>query len=182
MVRFQMLVTNIEHSEFVGRQALGRIERGVVRKGDPIACINATNTIQGRVNRMEKYEGITRIEVDEAQAGEIVVIAGLEEVDIGDSLTALDTPEALPRMEVEKPTVAVNIRVNDGPFAGKEGKFVTSRQIRERLYRQTLYDRALQVEDVTMDTFRVAGRGELHLGVLMETMRRGRLRVLCKSS
>ncbi len=170
----QMLVSNIEHSEFVGRMVVGRLERGKIFKGQELVCINADHEqIRSKVTRVEVFSGLGRTEVQEAPAGEIVAVAGFLAADIGDTLTDPETPEALQRLEVSEPTVAVYFHVNDGPFAGQEGKYVTSRQLRERLWKEALYDQALWVEETkAMDTFRVKGRGELHLSILMENMRR----------
>jgi GTP-binding protein len=173
---FQMLVSTIDYSAYLGRMAIGRIERGRVNMGDSITLVTPDNSappVRGRVTKLYGYEGLERIEIQEASAGEIVLLAGFENVDIGTTLTDPNTPEALAGISVEEPTISVDFVVNNSPFAGKEGKFVTSRQIRERLYKELERNVALRVEDSdTTDAWSVSGRGELHLSILMETMRR----------
>ena len=173
---FQMLVSTIDHSPYLGRLGIGRIERGKVRVGDQVALlpldINA-KTEQARVTKLFGYEGLDRVELEEAAAGEIVALAGLEGVEIGLTVASVEHPERLAGISVEEPTISVDFLVNNSPFAGREGKFVTSRQIRERLFRELERNVALRVEDTgAMDTWTVSGRGELHLTILMETMRR----------
>ena len=170
---YAMLISNIEQSEFVGRQSIGLVEQGRLAKGDNIVCIGADDEVTGRVTKIEVFEGLGRKEVESVEAGDICVIAGFEKSQIGDTLTQVDDPQPLPRIEVSKPTVAMFFHVNDSPFAGLEGDHVTSRQIRDRLWREARYDQALEVTDTDkMETFRVAGRGELHLSILIEKMRR----------
>jgi len=182
---FQMLVSTIDYSPYLGRLAIGRIERGTVRVGDAVALLDPRGaegpevgegrepSRQGRVARLYTFEGLQRIEVPEASAGDIVALAGLEGVEIGATVADPAAPEALEGIAVEEPTVSVDFSVNTSPFAGREGKFVTSRQLRERLYRELERNVALRVEDTdSPDTFTVSGRGELHLAILMETMRR----------
>jgi GTP-binding protein len=173
---FQMLVSTIDHSPYLGRLAIGRIERGTVNVGDNVALLpmdTEAPTVTSRVTRLFTYDGLDRIEVQESTAGNIVALAGLEGVEIGLTITDVNTPERLEGISVEEPTISVDFLVNNSPFAGKEGKFVTSRQLRERLYRELEKNVALRVEDTAaMDTWTVAGRGELHLTILMETMRR----------
>jgi GTP-binding protein len=173
---FQMLVSTIDHSPYLGRLGIGRIERGKVRVGDQVALlpldINA-KTEQARVTKLFGYEGLDRVELEEAAAGEIVALAGLEGVEIGLTVASVEHPERLAGISVEEPTISVDFLVNNSPFAGRAGKFVTSRQIRERLFRELERNVALRVEDTgAMDTWTVSGRGELHLTILMETMRR----------
>ena len=173
---FQMLVSTIDHSPYLGRLGIGRIERGKVRVGDQVALlpldVNA-KTEQARVTKLFGYEGLDRIELEQAAAGEIVALAGLEGVEIGLTVADVENPERLAGISVEEPTISVDFLVNNSPFAGREGKFVTSRQIRERLYRELERNVALRVEDTeATDTWTVSGRGELHLTILMETMRR----------
>ncbi|MCC6242715.1 MAG: translational GTPase TypA [Gemmatimonadaceae bacterium] len=173
---FQMLVSTIEYSAYLGRMAIGRIERGIVRYGDSITLVpfESDKPVQrGRVSKLYGYEGLERVEIQEASAGEIVLLAGFEDVDIGSTLTDPNVQEALPGISVEEPTISVDFLVNNSPFAGKEGKFVTSRQLRERLYKELERNVALKVSDSdTTDAWSVSGRGELHLSILMETMRR----------
>lgn len=173
---FQMLVSTIDHSAYLGRLAIGRIERGTVRTGDAVTLVSTDEnraSVRGRVSRLYGYEGLDRIEIASASAGEIVQLAGFENVDIGSTLTDPAVPEALAGISVEEPTISVDFLVNNSPFAGREGKYVTSRQIRERLHRELERNVALRVEDSdSTDTWNVSGRGELHLSILMETMRR----------
>ena len=173
---FQMLVSTIEYSAYLGRMAIGRVERGVVHTGDSVTLLpfESDKPIQrGRVSKLYGYEGLERVEIQEASAGEIVLLAGFEDVDIGSTLTDPDHQEPLPGISVESPTISVDFVVNNSPFAGKDGKFVTSRQLRERLYKELERNVALKVEDSdSTDAWSVSGRGELHLSILMETMRR----------
>jgi GTP-binding protein len=181
---FQMLVSTIDHSPYLGRQAIGRIERGSVRVGDPILLLAHRNDDvigfapdegdrQGRVSKLFAFEGLQRTEIEAASAGEIVSLAGLEGVEIGATITNLSHPERLAGIAVEEPTISVDFIVNMSPFSGREGKYVTSRQLRDRLYKELERNVALRVEDTdSPDTYTVSGRGELHLGILMETMRR----------
>ena len=173
---FQMLISTIDHSPYLGRLGIGRIERGTVHVGDPVALLPldvSQKDEQSRVTKLFTYEGLDRIEVGEASAGEIVALAGLEGVEIGLTVTDTEHPERLAGISVEEPTISVDFLVNNSPFAGKEGKFVTSRQLRERLYRELERNVALRVDDTeSTDTWTVSGRGELHLTILMETMRR----------
>ena len=173
---FQMLISTIDHSPYLGRLGIGRIERGTVHVGDAVALLpldGSQKAEQSRVTRLFSYEGLDRLEVPEASAGEIVALAGLEGVEIGLTVTDIEHPERLAGISVEEPTISVDFLVNNSPFAGRAGKFVTSRQIRERLYRELERNVALRVEDTeSTDTWTVSGRGELHLTILMETMRR----------
>jgi GTP-binding protein len=173
---FQMLVSTIDYSPYLGRLGIGRIERGTVVVGQPVALLPLDTNMkaeQGRVTKLFGYEGLERIELEQAAAGEIVAIAGLENVEIGLTVTDIENPERLAGISVEEPTISVDFLVNNSPFAGKDGKFVTSRQIRERLYKELERNVALRVEDTdATDTWTVSGRGELHLTILMETMRR----------
>ena len=173
---FQMLVSTIDHSPYLGRLGIGRIERGTVHVGDAVALLPLdTNqpTETARVTKLYTFEGLDRVEVPEASAGEIVALAGLEGVEIGHTLADVEQPERLEGIAVEEPTISVDFIVNNSPFAGKDGKYVTSRQLRERLYRELERNVALRVEDTdATDTWSVSGRGELHLTILMETMRR----------
>ncbi|MGH7445107.1 MAG: GTP-binding protein, partial [Longimicrobiales bacterium] len=172
---FQMLVSTIDHSPYLGRLAIGRIERGTVRVGDPILLLahRADDVIgftpdegdrQGRVSKLYAFEGLQRTEVAMAGAGEIVALAGLEGVDIGSTITDMERPERLAGIAVEEPTISVDFMVNMSPFAGRDGKYVTSRQLRDRLFKELERNVALRVEDTdSPDTLTVSGRGELHL-------------------
>ena len=173
---FQMLVSTIDYSNYLGRLAIGRIDRGTVRVGDTVALLPVDQTVKGAMGRVTKlfgFEGLERIEVQEAVAGEIVSLAGFEHVEIGLTLTDPEHQERLEGIAVEEPTISVDFLVNNSPFAGQDGKFVTSRQIKERLEKELERNVALRVEETdSTDTWTVSGRGELHLSILMETMRR----------
>ncbi len=178
---FQMLVSTLDFSSFIGRIAIGRIERGRVRVGDQVALLPLgepglvadENFERNRVTRLYTFDGLNRIEVEEAEAGDIVALSGFETIEIGKTFTSVDHPERMEGIAVEEPTISVDFIVNNGPFAGREGKYVTSRQLRDRLFRELERNVALRVEETdSPDTHAVSGRGELHLGILMETMRR----------
>jgi GTP-binding protein len=181
---FQMLVSTLDHSPYLGRLAVGRIERGSVHVADSVLLLAPREDItlafeaqagdqQGKVAKLFTFEGLSRVEVPSASAGDIVALAGIEQVEIGATLVDPLNAEPLAGITVEEPTISVDFVVNQSPFAGRDGKYVTSRQLRERLYRELERNVALNVEDTaSMDTFTVSGRGELHLGILMETMRR----------
>jgi GTP-binding protein len=173
---FQMLISTIDYSPYLGRLGIGRIERGTVRVGDQVALLPLDanqQTERARVTKLFIFEGLERREVDSASAGEIVALAGLEGVEIGLTVTDVEHQDRLAGIAVEEPTISVDFLVNNSPFAGRDGKFVTSRQVRERLYHELERNVALRVEDTdSTDTWTVSGRGELHLSILMETMRR----------
>ena len=169
----QMLVHNIEHDEYVGRLGIGRVWRGKIQVGQTIQLVAADGNKPARVSALYGYEGPRRVKVESAQAGDIVAVAGLEDVQIGDTLAAPERVEPLPRIKVEEPTIKIRFVVNTSPFAGKVGKWVTSRHVRDRLQREARKNLALRFEDTPEpDTFIVYGRGELMLAVLSETMRR----------
>ncbi len=173
---FQMLVSTTDYSPYLGRLAVGRVERGRVSVGQQIALLPLDESMSAdsaRVTKLYTHHGLDRIEVTEASAGEIVALAGLENVEIGLTLCSPDHHERLDGIAVEEPTISVDFLVNNSSFAGKEGKFVTSRQLRERLYKELERNVALKVQDTeATDAWTVSGRGELHLSILMETMRR----------
>ena len=171
---FQMLVSSLDYDNFIGRICLGRINRGAVRLGDPIALVKGDGGVTaGKVTRLIGYEGLKKIEIKEAAIGEIVGIAGLEWAEIGETLADPDHPAPLPSIAIGAPTISIHFMVNTSPFAGREGAFVTSRQLRERLFRELRANVALKVEETgDTDCFKVSGRGELHLSILIETMRR----------
>jgi len=173
---FQMLVSTIDYSPYLGRLAIGRIERGAVKVGESVMLLpldGDQSGQRGRVTKLYAYEGLERVELEEASAGEIVSLAGFEGVEIGLTVTDAEHPERLEGIAVEEPTISVDFIINNSPFAGKDGKFVTSRQLRERLYRELERNVALRVEETeATDAWKVSGRGELHLSILMETMRR----------
>ena len=173
---FQMLISTIDHSPYLGRLGIGKIERGTVKVGDTVALLpveTTRNAATAKVTRLFAYEGLERIEIQEASSGEIVAMAGLDGVEIGLTITDVEHQERLDGIAVEEPTISVDFMVNNSPFAGREGKFVTSRQVRERLFKELERNVALRVVDTeTTETWTVSGRGELHLSILMETMRR----------
>jgi GTP-binding protein len=171
---FRMLVTNIDYDEYRGRTAIGRVARGRYRAGDALVCIGSDGVLGAqRGSKVFTFEGLRRVPAEEARAGDIVAISGLEGIQIGDTVAAADLPEALPRLEVEEPTVQMTFGVNTSPFAGREGRHVTSRQLRARLWRELETNVALRVDETNSpDVFLVSGRGELHLAILVETMRR----------
>ena len=178
---FQMLISTLDFSTFVGRMGIGRIERGRVRVGQEVALlpIGAPGMVvdeavsKGRITKLMTFDGLNKVDTEEVAAGDIAVIAGIEGIEIGRTLTAVECPERLEGIAVEEPTMSVDFIVNNSPFAGREGKYVTSRQVRDRLFRELERNVALKVEDTdSPDTWAVSGRGELHLGILMETMRR----------
>jgi GTP-binding protein len=178
---FQMLVSTLDFSTFLGRMAIGRIERGRVTVGDQVALLPlgvpgmvSDETIeQSRITKLFTFDGLHKVEVNQVDAGDIVVLSGLEGIEIGKTITSIEVPERLAGIAVEEPTISVDFIINNSPFAGRDGKFVTSRQVRDRLFRELERNVALKVQDTdSPDTWAVAGRGELHLGILMETMRR----------
>jgi len=174
---FQMLVSSIDYNEFVGRIAIGRIERGTVKQNQEIVVCNYHNPAQTKKAKavsLYTFDGLGRTPVTEASAGEIIAMSGMGEITIGDTICAAASPEPIEFVKISAPTLEMTFSINDSPFAGKEGKFVTSRQIRERLFRETLKDVSLRVTEVeaSTDAFNVAGRGEMSLSILIETMRR----------
>ncbi|QNP39943.1 translational GTPase TypA [Lysobacter solisilvae (ex Woo and Kim 2020)] len=175
---FQMRISQLDYSNFVGLIGIGRIQRGKVRKNMPVSVVDREGKKrQGKIVQVLSFMGLERIEAEEAEAGDIVAIAGITDLSISDTVCALDTPEALPALTVDEPTISMTFQVNNSPFAGHKeysgGKFLTSRQLRERLERETLHNVALKVEEGSdPDKFLVSGRGELHLSVLIENMRR----------
>jgi GTP-binding protein len=171
----QMLITNTDHSDYLGRLAIGRISRGTLKKSQTVAAVRRKDggVEKFKVTALYNYEGLKRVEVEEATAGDVVVVAGMESILIGDTIADAENPEPLPGLAVDEPTLNMIFSVNNSPFAGKEGTYVTTRHLRERLYREALTNLSLRVEDTdSMDSLRVSGRGELHLAILIETMRR----------
>jgi len=170
----QMLVTNLDYNEYVGRLAIGRIFAGAVAVGDQIAICKLDGSIEKtKVSKLYVFEGLKQIAVDRAEAGEIIALAGIEDIFIGETVSSADDPRPLPRITVDEPTISMIFGVNTSPFSGREGKFVTSRKLRERLDKETLGNVAIRVESTdSMDAFKVSGRGELQLAILIEMMRR----------
>jgi GTP-binding protein len=171
----QLQICSLDYSSYVGRIGIGRISRGRIRSGQQVAVLRGPDStpVIAKVNQVLVFKGLERVVTDEAQAGDIVAVNGVEEVGIGVTLNDPDHPDALPLLKVDEPTLVMNFQVNTSPFAGREGRFVTSRQLRERLMRETMGNVALRVEDTgDPDVFKVSGRGELHLTILLENMRR----------
>ena len=182
----QLLVSSIDYNEYVGRIGIGRIERGVIKQNQDVYITNYHTPDaapkRSRIVSLYQIDGLGRQPVTEAKIGDIVCFSGVEDITIGDTVTALDAPEPLEFIKVSEPTLQMTFSVNDSPFAGREGKFVTSRQIRERLYKELLKDVSLRVEDGdTTDSFNVSGRGEMHLSILIETMRREGYELCCST-
>ena len=174
---FQMLVSSIDYNDYVGRIAVGRIERGTVRVGDAVSLVNFIQpdapAKQGKIVTVFQIDGLSRKPVESAEAGDIVCISGLEDVTIGDTVCSPQDLTPVPFVKISEPTVEMTFSVNDGPFAGKEGKYVTTRHLHDRLFREMLKDVSLKVEKTdSADSFKVCGRGEMHLSILIETMRR----------
>ncbi len=170
---FQMVITTLEADAYVGKVAIGKIQRGTVKSGETVAIVTEHGISRGKIGKVYSYEGLARVEANSAQMGEIVALTGLSEVSIGDTVADVDNPEALPSIRVDEPTLSVTFGVNTSPFAGTEGQFVTSRHIRDRLFKEAQTNVALRVEETnSADIFKVSGRGELHLSILIETMRR----------
>jgi len=171
----QMLISTIDYNEYVGRIGVGKIDNGHVKVNQECVIVNHHEPDKFRkvkIGKLYTFNGLARTEVNEASVGEIVAISGIEDIHIGDTLCSPEAPEAIPFQKISEPTIAMNFMVNDSPLAGKEGKFVTSRHIRERLFRELNTDVSLRVEEISPDCFKVSGRGELHLSVLIEEMRR----------
>jgi GTP-binding protein len=170
----QLQVTTLDYSDYLGRIIIGRIHNGTVKAGQQAALVKETGEIvKGKVSKLLGFEGLNRVELESASAGQIVAVAGFADANIGETITCPDEPQALPLIKVDEPTLQMTFSVNDSPFAGQEGTFVTSRQLRDRLLRELETNVALRVEESdSTDKFLVSGRGELHLGILIETMRR----------
>ena len=170
----QMLVSNIDYDDYVGRIAVGRVERGSITTGMPVSiCGKEDKITQGRIAKVYTHVGLNKVEVEEGKAGDIIELAGLPDINIGDTICDFNHPEKIPFVDIDEPTVSMTFSVNNGPFAGKEGQFITSRHIRDRLFKELERNVSLRVKETdTPDSFEVSGRGELHLSVLIETMRR----------
>lgn len=169
----QMLVSNIDYDDYLGRIGIGRIERGSIKVGMPIMICKNDKNIQGKIAKLFTYNGLKKVEVEEAFAGDIVEVSGMAEVHIGDTLCDINNIEKIPFVDIDEPTVSMTFSVNNGPLAGKEGEFVTSRHIRDRLFKELERNVSLRVKETdSADSFEVCGRGELHLSVLIENMRR----------
>ncbi len=172
----QVLISTIDYNEYIGRIGIGKIERGTINSGQEALLVNALEAGKHKkikISKLYEFEGLNRIEVNEATIGSIVALTGVEDINIGDTICDQDKPEAIDFVKISEPTLAMTFSVNDSPFAGREGKYITSRQIRNRLFKELQTDVSLRVEETeTTDSFKVSGRGELHLSVLIENMRR----------
>ena len=170
----QLLVSNIDFDEYTGRVGIGRIERGTIHNGETVAMCKKDGSVQNiKIGKLYTYDGLNRVETEEAYCGDIIAVTGLTGVEIGETIADVNNPEKIDFVDIDEPTVSMTFSVNDGPFAGKEGKFVTSRHLRERLYKELERNVSLRVEDTELsDSFKVSGRGELHLSILIENMRR----------
>ena len=171
----QLLISSLEYDDYVGRIGVGRVERGCVKRNQ-VALLCSESEPAGvsvRVSRLYQFEGLHRVEAEQASPGDIVCVSGIEGINIGETLCDPDAPDPLPFLKIDEPTISMQFLVNDSPFAGKEGKFVTSRNLRDRLFKEVQTNVSMRVEETgTTDAFKVSGRGELHLSILIETMRR----------
>ena len=169
----QLLITNIDYNDYVGRIAVGRIFSGTIKVGDTVVMVNSKgDSIKTKITVIYTFKGLEKIEVKEASAGDIVALAGIEGINIGDTITDPERPSPLPRIKVDEPTISIVFSINTAPFAGREGKYVTSRKLRERLEKELLYNVSIKVDFANTDSFKVMGRGELQLAILTEMMRR----------
>ena len=169
----QMLVSNIDYDDYVGRIAVGRLERGVIKTGMNVVVCKKDKNINGKIAKVYTHQGLKKVEVDEAKAGDIIELSGIADINIGDTICDPANPEKIPFIDIDEPTVSMTFSVNDGPFAGREGEYVTSRHLRDRLFKELEKNVSLRVKETDRaEAFEVSGRGELHLSVLIETMRR----------
>jgi len=172
----QVLISTIDYNEYVGRIGVGKVDNGIIKVNQEVALVNhhdPDKMKKVKIGKLYEYEGLNRVEVNEARIGSIVAISGIPDIHIGDTLTSVENPEAIPFQKISEPTISMNFMVNDSPLAGREGKYITSRHLRERLFRELNTDVSLRVEETeSPDCFKVSGRGELHLSVLIENMRR----------
>ncbi|WP_027416224.1 translational GTPase TypA [Aneurinibacillus terranovensis] len=169
----QFQVTMLDYNDYLGRIGIGRVHRGTIRKGDTVAQIKRDGSVkQVRINKLFGFIGLKRVEIEEAKAGDIIAVPGLDEINVGETVSDLEVQEALPLLTIDEPTLQMSFLVNNSPFAGREGKHVTSRKLRDRLYAELETDVSLRVEEVTPELYIVSGRGELHLSILIENMRR----------
>ncbi|MCF6177159.1 MAG: translational GTPase TypA [Victivallaceae bacterium] len=169
----QLQIASLDYSDYVGRIGIGRVYRGTIKSGVPLALMKNDGSRQlANIKQLFTFEGLTREETDSVECGDLCAVVGVEGIDIGDTLTDFDHPEALPPIKIDDPTISMFFRVNDSPLYGKEGKYVSSRHLRERLFKETERDVALQVEEINGDAFKVSGRGVMHISILIENMRR----------
>lgn len=170
----QVLFSSLDYDDYIGRIGVGRMERGTLKRNDSVVLCKTDCTNENvRISRLYQFDGLKRVEVDSAAAGDIICVSGIADLNIGETICAPDCIEPLPFVKIDEPTISMNFIVNDSPFAGKEGKFVTSRNLRDRLFKEVETNVSMKVEETdSTDTFKVSGRGELHLSILIETMRR----------
>ncbi|MEN1759544.1 translational GTPase TypA [Anoxynatronum sibiricum] len=170
---FQLLISNIDYDRYIGRIGIGKIARGTVEKNQP-AVLATTNgkELSVKVSNLSTFQGLKRVETETAMAGDIIAVSGIENINIGDTLCDVDKVEALPFNKIDEPTISMNFMVNDSPFAGKDGQYITSRHLKERLEREMLSNVAMRMEELSTECFKIMGRGELHISILIETMRR----------
>lgn len=170
----QVLFSSLDYDDYIGRIGIGRMERGTLKRNDSVVLCKTDGTTENvRISRLYQFDGLKRVEVDSAAAGDIICVSGIADLNIGETICAPDCIEPLPFVKIDEPTISMNFIVNDSPFAGKEGKFVTSRNLRDRLFKEVETNVSMKVEETdSTDTFKVSGRGELHLSILIETMRR----------
>lgn len=170
----QVLFSSLDYDDYIGRIGVGRVERGTIKRNDNLVLCKTDGTEQNvKISRLYQFDGLKRVEVESASIGDIICVSGIVDLNIGETLCAPDCVEALPFVKIDEPTISMNFIVNDSPFAGKEGKFVTSRNLRDRLFKEVETNVSMRVEETeSTDTFKVSGRGELHLSILIETMRR----------
>lgn len=172
----QVLISTIDYNEYVGRIGIGKVDNGSVKVGQDVVIVNAHDKDKlnkVRITKLYEFDGLKKVEVTEATIGSIVAISGVTDIHIGDTICSPEHPEPIPFQKISEPTIAMHFMVNDSPLAGQEGKFVTSRHLRDRLFSELNSDVSLRVEETdNMDSFKVSGRGELHLSVLIENMRR----------
>ena len=171
----QILISTIDYNEYVGRIGVGKVDNGSIRVNQEVAIVNHHEPDKLRrvkIGKLYEYEGLNRVEVKEAEFGSIVAVSGISDLHIGDTITSPESPESIPFQKISEPTISMNFMVNDSPLAGQEGQYLTSRHLRDRLFRELNTDVSLRVEELTPDCFKVSGRGELHLSVLIENMRR----------
>ncbi|MDU7144701.1 MAG: GTP-binding protein, partial [Veillonella sp.] len=169
----QFMVTTLDYDNFIGKIAVGRIVRGKMKTNQQVAIMTGESTRKAKIGRVYTYNGLNRVETDEAEMGDIIAFAGIDDINIGETVADAENPEALPSISIDEPTLSMVFSVNNSPFAGREGEFVTSRHLRDRLFREVETNVSMKVEETdSADAFKVSGRGELHLAVLIETMRR----------
>ncbi|QUH20429.1 translational GTPase TypA [Alkaliphilus sp. B6464] len=169
----QLLITSIDYDKYIGRIGIGKITRGTINRGQGAVLVRSNDKqVNVKISNLYTYEGLNRVESEKATVGEIIAVSGITDINIGETLCSTDKVEALPSVKIDDPTISMNIMVNDSPFAGREGDYVTSRHLKDRLERELLSNVAMKMEEISSDCFKILGRGELHISILIETMRR----------